>query len=208
MKFITVLTVVLCCANTLLAGVAPYFGMGLGGVAARDADYTYTNGSTTQTGELQAGNGAVIDLAAGIDFDDVPFRFEGALSLLVSELDAVTYDSLGGISVPLDDSAMAVSSLMINGYFDFPTGTMLEPFIFAGVGKATVFHELSNNDVDDTVAAAQLGAGLGIVLTDFFIIDLKYRYFATDDYTVVNGSERLKADFSSHQFIGGFRVRF
>lgn len=208
MRFIIVLTVVLSCTHTLLAGAAPYFGLGLGGVAARDADYTYTNGSSTQTGELQAGNGAVLDLAAGIDFDDVPFRFEGALSLLASELEAVTYDSLGGIAVPLDDSAMAVSSFMINGYFDFPTGSILEPFIFAGLGKATVYHQLNDNDVDDSVAAAQIGAGLGIVLTDFFIIDLKYRYFATDDYTVESGSERFKADFSSHQFIGGFRVRF
>lgn len=208
MKLVTALLVLLCSTTTLFAGAAPYFGLGLGGVAARDTDYTYTNGGSKQTGELQAGNGAVLDIAGGIDFDDVPLRFEGALSLLVSELDSVSYDSLGGISVPLDDSAMAVSSFMINGYFDFPTGSVLEPYVFAGLGTATVYHELSDEDVEDRVGAGQIGAGLGLVLTDFFIVDLKYRYFATRDYTVSNGDEKLESDFASHQFIGGFRVRF
>lgn len=97
---------------------------------------------------------------------------------------------------------------MINGYIDFPTGSFIEPHLFAGIGQASVFHELNGQDVDDTVGAVQPGAGPGFVLADFFIIDLKYRYFETGDYTVSTGSERLTSDCSSHQIPGGFRVRF
>lgn len=202
-----IIVILLITADTLTAGVSPYIGLGIGGVAAQDARYAY-QGTTTQSGNLISGGGAVLEAAAGLDFDDVPFRFEGAISVLANELDAVEPDALGGITIPLNESGMAVSALMINGYFDFPTGSFIEPYLFAGIGQASVFHELNGQDVDDTVGAVQLGAGLGFVLTDFFIIDLKYRYFETADYTVSTDSERLVSDFSSHQILAGFRVRF
>jgi len=206
MKKIPYLMVCLCTANTLLAGVSPYIGVGVGGVAAKDSRFTYSNTSVTESGELHAGSGAVLDVAAGLDFDKLPFRFEGAVSVMLNEIDSATLDSSG--TVALDNTGKALSCVMINGYFDFPTGTMIEPYLFAGIGTATVYHSLSDQNVEDRVGAAQVGAGLGFALTDFFILDLKYRYLATDDYTVSNGTETLTSDYASNQFILGFRVRF
>jgi len=206
MKKIPYLMVCLCTANTLFAGVSPYIGVGVGGVAAKDSRFTYSNTLGSESGELHAGNGAVIDAAAGLDFDQVPFRFEAALSVMLNEIDSATLDSAG--TVALDNTGKALSCVMFNGYIDIPTGTMIEPYLFAGIGTATVYHSLSDQNVDDRVGAAQVGAGLGFVLTDFFIVDLKYRYFATDDYTVSNGTETLTSDYASNQFILGFRVRF
>lgn len=208
MKRGSLLLAVLFSVAPLFAGVAPYIGVGIGGVSAKDADFKYSDSGGTATGELESGGGALIEGAFGLDFDDIPFRFEGALTILANELDSVSYDGLPGVSFDLDDSAMAVSSFMVNGYFDIPTDAFIEPYVFGGLGRATIFHELNNEDTDDTVGAVQLGGGLGFVLTDYFIIDLKYRYFTTEDYTVSSGSERLEAEYASHQLIGGIRVRF
>jgi len=207
MKTISLLVIWLCAANTLLAGVSPYFGVGVGAAAVKDSRFTYNSSTSgSQGGELRAGNGAVIDTAVGLDFDDIPFRFEGALSVMLTDIDSATLDSAG--TVALDNNGKALSCAMINGYIDIPTGTMIEPYLFAGIGTATVYHSLNDQNVDDRVGAAQIGAGLGFALTDFFLLDLKYRYFVTDDYTVSNGTDTFTSDYASNQLILGFRVRF
>jgi len=206
MKAITLLVVWLCTSNTLFAGISPYIGVGVGGVDAKDSRFTYSGTSGSGSGDLQTGGGAVLDFAAGLDFDHLPLRFEGAVSVLITEIDSATLDSAG--TVELDNTGKALSCVMINGYLDIPTGTMLEPYVFAGIGTATVYHSLSEQNVDDRVGARQIGAGLGFALTDFFIMDLKYRYFTTEDYTVSNGTETFSSDYASNQFLIGFRVRF
>jgi opacity protein-like surface antigen len=207
MKIITACLAWLFCVSTLFAGAAPYIGFALGGVSAEDSDYSYKGALQNHKGKLRAGEGGAIEGAFGIDFDAAPFRVEGALTLLISEIESIQPDGLGGITLPLDDSGVGVASFMFNGYFDIPTGAFAEPYLFAGMGRATVFHELNNKQVEDEVGAFQLGAGIGFKLTDYFLLDLKYQYFATGGYEVSNGGEKFSSDFASHQFLAGFRVR-
>jgi opacity protein-like surface antigen len=210
MKCTTILATLLICTSALHAEISPYLGFAIGAVAAKDADYSYQNQFTSETGKIESKAGAVIEAAFGIDLDTLPFRVEAAASLLANEFESVSSDTLNGSSVQVEDTGIVMAAFMINGYLDIPTGTLLEPYIFAGIGRATVFQEVRDNEdsEDDRVGAVQAGAGLGIALTDFFLLDLKYRYFTTDDYTITYRNERLEAEFASHQFIGGIRIRF
>lgn len=207
MKSFPLLIVSLFTAMGVTAGVAPYIGIAVGGVAANDVRYAY-QGAIPSTGELKGGGGAVVEGAIGLDLDTLPFRFEAALSILANEIDAVQPDGLGGITIPLDESGLGVAAFMLNGYFDIPTGTFVEPYLFFGLGGARVHHELSEIKVDDRVAAAQVGAGLGFVVSRNVILDLKYRYFTTGDYSVSNTTETLAAEYDNNQILAGVRLRF
>lgn len=204
---------IICCLSSLLwtsslfaAGASPYIGIAAGIVSAEDSGFTASDGITQFSGELEAGDGGLLEVAGGIDFDGAPVRIEAAMSILVSEVDKVDFD--GATTAIVEDGGFGVAAFMLNGYIDIPTGTFLEPYAFAGVGRATVITELNDEDVDDQVGAFQFGGGLGVTLTEYFILDFKYRYFEIEDFTLSHTDDRLKAGFSSHQFLAGFRVRF
>ena len=137
MKKMIVMIALLFTSSVVLADGAPYIAIGIGGVGANDARYSY-KGPTSSSGEFQGGGGVVVDGAFGYDFDEKPFRFEAALSVLANEIDSIAPDGLGGVMIPLDESGMAIGAVMFNAYFDIPTGTVVEPYIFMGLGRASV----------------------------------------------------------------------
>ena len=70
-----------------------------------------------------------------------------------------------------------------------------------GVGYANVDLD---GDEDDSVFAYQVGAGIGYAVSDQATIDLKYRYFATEDPDFGG----VDAEVASHNIYLGIRVNF
>jgi len=131
------------------------------------------------------GEGA-IGLAYQEDVCTSTLRAELAFSFQQDTID----DSEGDFDV----ETMAV---MVNGYFDLYTETDFTPYLLAGIGRANV-----DDGSDDTYTFAyQFGAGLGYSVTEHIILDLKYKYFGTDDSDII---PRL----TTQQVLFGVRYQF
>ena len=119
-------------------------------------------------------------------------------------------------------------TLMGNGYYDFDLGSKVELYATAGVGVAQVsFHDVNNvTDVSssapytftanpdpglnghETTLAWQVGAGIAAPIADNVKLDLRYRYFATTDFTSFTGDGPINTNLSSHSVLLGLRVDF
>jgi opacity protein-like surface antigen len=150
---------------------------------------------------------------------------------------SVHSDPRGGSSYPVRGD-VSVLSLIGNGYYDFDLGSKVEFYATAGVGVAQVsYHDVNdtgewvegtsqltgtfawvpNNDPGfnghETTLAWQVGAGLAAPIADNVKLDLRYRYFATTDFTLT-GDDHDPAiytgntNISSHSVLLGLRVDF
>ena len=120
---------------------------------------------------------------------------------------------------------VSVLSLMGNGYYDFDLGSKVELYATAGIGVAQVsFHNVDNVtnissgppytftvnpdpglNLHDTTLAWQVGAGIAAPIADNVKLDLRYRYFATTDFTNYDFGD---GNISSHSVLLGLRVDF
>ncbi len=135
---------------------------------------------------------------------------------------------------------VSVLSLMGNGYYDIDLGSKVELYATAGIGIAQVsFHDVTNAtdiggtsgaytftanpdpgfNAHETTLAWQVGAGIAAPIADNVKLDLRYRYFATTDFTVgdmpdftdyIVGSNvgSVNTNVSSHSVLLGLRVDF
>lgn len=155
---------------------------------------------------LEYDTGFTLGGALGYDFNR--FRVEGEISYQTNDV-----DKIGAMGVSLDASG-DVSSLafLINGYFDFVNDTGFIPYLSAGLGYAKVeFNDLKVSGLsssgagdDDSVFAYQVGLGVGYAVTEKVTIDVKYRYFATEDPEF----DTTEAEIASHNFLFGVRFNF
>ena len=123
----------------------------------------------------------------------------------------MNFASLGG-----DDGSaklkIETQSVMLNGYYDFDTGTKLTPYVGAGIGYAKVKFYGKGEDsnyvyslnVDDYNFAWQAGFGAGYALTDNVTFDAGYRYVDYGDFT----EDSVKVDTSAHELYAGLRYSF
>ena len=100
-------------------------------------------------------------------------------------------------------------SVMLNGYYDFDTGTKLTPYVGAGIGYAKVKGTLyvsgvKDGSIDDNNFAWQAGFGAGYALTDNVTFDAGYRYVDYGDFT----EDSVKVDTSAHELYAGLRYSF
>lgn len=128
---------------------------------------------------------------------------------------------------------VTVLSLMGNGYYDFHLGGGVDFYATAGVGVAQVSFKDVNfvNNYDpvydvlydnpnpgyndhETTLAYQVGAGLAFPIADNIKLDLRYRYFATTDFTYTNDlsnptvASGMNTNIVSHSALVGLRVEF
>ncbi len=128
---------------------------------------------------------------------------------------------------------VSVLSLMGNAYYDFDLGSKVELYATAGIGVAQVSFKNVNdtgtwnyvapgyefeadNDpgysVHATTLAWQVGAGISAPIADNVKVDLRYRYFATADFTLDDSanyfSDADNMSLSSHSVLLGLRVDF
>jgi opacity protein-like surface antigen len=195
----------------MLSGVSsgavagPYISGNLGETFMNDSDVLVSAGSRDfVTVEYKPGFAG--SFAAGYNFG--MFRVEGEIAYQSNNADykyreVDDYDYYYDVNhdaVHYDKSDMKAWSFMGNFYLDFVNSSPVTPFITAGIGMADV--ELFA--VNDDVMAYQVGAGLAFEINPHMSIDIKYRYFATDDLNYGG----YDVEFSSHNVYAGFRYTF
>ena len=153
-----------------------------------------------------------------------------ALNLVLpSEWDWVNFKNDLYITADLDGD-ITVLSLLMNGYYDIALGGGVELSPTVGVGVAQVsMDDVSvtgvycsdcpsgdgneipvegiedlNLDIHEVTFAYQAGVGLGIPLGDNIMLDARYRYFATTDFTFL----AVNTNIESHSGLLGLRVMF
>ncbi len=114
----------------------------------------------------------------------------------------------GGVSGDVSNLAF-----LFNGYFDIKNPSIVTPYLSGGIGVARVdlskitvtgIGDYTTKSYDDTVFAYQVGAGVGIALTEKVTLDLKYRYFGTSDPKI----DDTNVTNSSHNILLGLRYIF
>ena len=178
--------------------------------------------------ELGFSSGITLLGAFGCDYGD--YRIEGELGYQNNDVDELTAD----FDLPINDGEdsnaelgldgdITVLSLLVNGYYDIDLGGGVELSPTVGVGVAQVsMDDVTVNDVsidgygsedfdgdlgldiNETTFAYQAGIGLGIPVADNIMLDARYRYFATTDFTMLV----VNTNIESHSALLGLRVGF
>jgi len=207
--FVVLLMLFMLPGISLGADIRPYISVNLGGAFLNDSDRSQ-GGSDLE--KMKFDPGFASSLAGGVKFGML--RIEGELGYQGNNVnnkydydyydhnyDDYNDDHHHHSSNNNDSCDLTAYSLMGNVYLDFVNPSPVTPFLTAGIGMATV--KLFDYD-DDTVFAYQVGAGLAFAINPHMSIDLKYRYFATNDIYF----EGIKAKFASHNVYCGFRFTF
>ena len=205
-------------------------------------DEIYQAVSGNYSSNYDLGSGLALTGAIGYDYGSYRLEAEVGYQTndVKSAVDSI--DGIAQVSPyanPLGSSRYAmrgdvsVLSLMGNGYYDFDLGQKVELYATAGVGVAQVsfhnvnntgywvvngestFHENNNPGFNghETTFAWQVGAGIAAPIADNVKLDLRYRYFATTDFTLAgdNFAPALptgNTNISSHSVLLGLRVGF
>ncbi|MDH3565866.1 MAG: porin family protein [Desulfobacteraceae bacterium] len=181
-----------------------YVSGNIGFAMASDSDITDSTEPVTLTMEYDTG--WALGGALGYDFNR--FRVEGEISYQTNDIDKV---SILGFPFAANGDVSSLAFL-INGYFDFVNDSAFTPYISAGLGYAQI--DLNDFNVagsgesdysdDDSVFAYQVGLGVGYAVTEKVTIDVKYRYFATEDLEF----DTTEVEVASHNFLFGVRFNF
>lgn len=185
-------------------GKGVYASANIGIASLNDADVVTSDSNRSYESDI----GLAVNAAIGYDFGST--RLEGEISYQENDLDKRNRD--GETSVGISDGDSSSTAFLINGYFDFENESSITPFISLGVGWAkikvsdieTKDGDSWNTSGDDIVLAYQIGAGLGFAVTNNAFIDIKYRYFGTDDVDLADD----EVEYSSHNLYVGTRVHF
>ena len=178
-----------------------YFSGNVGLAIPSDSDLDYPG--LPGNPEVESDNGLALALAAGYDFGNT--RLECELTYQENDLDQAGY---AGNDYDLcgDTSSFA---LLVNGYYDFVNQSRFTPFLSAGVGVAEVKVRdgevngtaITDIDDEDRVMAFQFSAGVGIAVSETLTVDVKYRYFGTEDAEI----EDADIEYWSSNFYLGLR---
>ena len=191
------LGVLICCCFLLtlpalsFAASALYGSVNVGGAWLADQDWSM-NGA--YLGEAEYDTGYTFGAALGYKIN--AFRVEGEIAYQKNDQDTFNNNPHPG--------AFDVITYLANGYFDFVMERVFLPYLTVGIGAATVnFSELGFEE-DDTVFAYQLGAGVGLTMSETLILDFSYRYLASQDSEL----DVYEAEAASHNLTVGLRMAF
>ncbi|MEX0692974.1 MAG: outer membrane beta-barrel protein [Rhodospirillales bacterium] len=134
------------------------------------------------------------------------FRGEIELGKRRNSIDKSGTTSTGGRS--------SVLSGMINGYYDFATGTAFMPYLGAGIGVGQLSMDVSPVGTGRVHSSGRgLGlqgiAGVGYQIDDNWTGSVEYRYYNLQGADVnVSGVGSIDADYDSHAVMVGLRYTF
>lgn len=120
-------------------------------------------------------------------------------------------DSSGNVSA---SGKSSVFSAMINGYYDFATGSAFMPYLGAGIGIGQLKMDVSRVG---TASINSSGRGIGLQgiagvayqMDDNWTSTLEYRYYNLQGAEVnVVGANSVDADYDSHSIMVGLRYTF
>lgn len=197
---------ILCLATLPMTNVAvaadratgTYLGAGFGANFAGDNDLSGTGVNTEISHEngfaglISLGHAYANGLRGELEFAD---RRNG--------IDKSGTTSTGGSST--------VISAMINGYYDFATGSAFIPYLGAGIGAGRLSMNVnpagsSSIDSSGNGVALQGIAGLGYQFNESWLGSVEYRYFNLQraDVKAANGN-KIDADYDAHMIMVGLR---
>ena len=149
---------------------------------------------TDPDAEFSLDPGYNFGLALGVDLGLL--RAEGEITYAAYDFDQ--YVSSGG-STDLDGDATAFR-VMANVYHDFTMLPIVSPYVGVGLGYLKSEEEIkllgTTTEDDSDEFAFQFMAGVGVELTDEFIVDVGYRFFGTTE---------LDEEIMTHDLVVGIR---
>jgi opacity protein-like surface antigen len=175
-----------------------YMKGGVGWNHANESEYT--------SGSTDFEEGYTVSGAIGYDFGAV--RTELELAYRDNDVNDIY---IGTTPQPNPGGDISSTAVMLNGYYDIPTGGAVTPYIGAGIGMAHVsandFHvgTLSIGDETDDVFAYQGIAGANFAIDGGFSLFAEYKYFATSDVDI-NTTD--SASYDNHSILAGFKYDF
>ncbi len=168
--------------------------------------------------EVDFDSGITLLGALGCDYGD--YRLEGELGYQTGDIDSFSFfGEDGGESPEFDDISgdISILSLMMNGYYDIDLGGGFElsPTVGVGVAQVRADDVEFDNQSDDSgwsasevTFAYQAGIGLGIPVSDGIMIDARYRFFGTTDFTFEFADVQFNTHMKSNNALLGLRVEF
>ncbi len=173
-----------------------------GGASAINSE-TLTLGGVSGTGSYDTG--FLAGGAVGYDYAGSPFRSEIEYAYRTRDAGSLP----AGIGTGGD---LASTSLMVNGYYDFDTGTGWTPYIGVGIGAATeIDFDVTGGagEFSDTgVFAAQIMAGVEYALSDRASLYGEIRYFDAGSVDLAGTGGTLKTDYSTVDAVIGVSFSF
>lgn len=95
-------------------------------------------------------------------------------------------------------------SVMVNAYFDFPTRSPFTPFFGGGIGTATNYIRVGNNEKSNTDFSYAFAGGLLINGPAFLDFELGYRFVGLGTANYGNDTVHCK----TNEFYGGLMFTF
>ena len=189
-----------------------YVSGNIGIVWVQDVDFDPAWEFVIPTPSEKADFDSGITLLGAFGCDYGSYRAEAELGYQSGDLNNVRID---GVALPVSmEGDLTVLSLLANGYYDVDLGGV-ELYGTAGVGVARVsFDDISLGLIGSpeytehaTTLAYQIGAGLALPVADDVMIDARYRYFSTTEFTLDDvGIFEENATVSSHSALLGLRI--
>lgn len=187
-------------AISFSAAPGPYLSGQIGMSFMTDSDW----GDDADNVEIGFDPGLAANIAVGYNLG--MGRIEAELGYQKNDVDELrgdvaTFKAAGDVSC---------ISFLVNGYFDFVNASPLTPYLSVGIGGARVdvnnFNALGYKVAgnNETVYAFQVGAGVAYAINKNLTLDLKYRYFGTEDVRI----EFYEAEIASHNVYLGLRYNF
>ncbi len=147
----------------------------------------------------------------GYDFGN-SFRVEGELAYRRNALNEM---SQGGLAMAME-GYVSSTALMVNGLYDFDSGSALTPYIGGGVGVAqfsvrdAMFVDIPDTPTnqDDTVFAYQFIAGVGYELSPTLTLFADYRLFGTMDPEFTDDGETIEVSYLNSSIMVGISTSF
>lgn len=217
--FLAVLVFLICCASQAAAqGVhksGPYVGLRLGPsfVFNDDLEVDAAGRGYTLSGSDDDGGVLGLGILGGYDFYPV-YRTPVRLELEYMGRNDFDYSYNNGATDV--DADIGVSTLFLNGYYDFRTSTMWQPYV--GVGLGSAFHDTDvrvsglygnfGGDDESSDLAWNIGGGVGLRASQRVMIDLGWRYvdFGTAEYK--DGGNSVSTKLRASEFLAGVRYEF
>jgi opacity protein-like surface antigen len=193
-------------ANRYVSGMA-----GISWMQDMTGNLTYQNSETNEQVKVDLGSGLTLAAATGCDFGN--YRLEAELGYQNNDINSLIRTNGKESTRPYAlKGDLSVTSLMGNGYYDIDLGGA-ELYGMAGVGVARVaLHDAEiagspnpGYSFSETTLAWQIGTGLAVPVAKNVKMDLRYRYFATTDFTI-NEFGGYNTNVSSQSVLLGLRV--
>jgi opacity protein-like surface antigen len=158
-----------------------------------DAGYSFQS-DVNSTPKVKGDGGWTIDAAVGRAFGP---NVRGEGEVLYSEDDQKS-----------NDGKIKVVAGLLNGYYDFDTGTAFRPFVGAGFGIAQVKLDGGPIHDDDTGFAYQLQTGVSYPINPQLSAQVAYRYLGVNDVKLGEGLMHLNGDYHNQAVTAGLTYRF